>query len=697
MTERREVHKYLFEELVASLVKGPWGEVSESKFLQAIDEMPGLIWLTNEEGYFYFFNKSILHFKGRSLDEELGMGWTQSIHIEDLQSCLTTFHSSFLERKKIIHEYRLLHHSGNYRWVLESAMPRYGENQEFIGFIGYCVDITDYKETEKELTSTKEQIQNIFDNLEQVFWSMDMGLFRFLTISPACEHILGYTTTAFYENALLWQNIVYPDDLDIFFSMEKDYWAGNITEKSYRIIHKNGAIRWVSSRIVPVLDALGNLSRIDGLVTDITEQKRIEKELQLAKEAAEQSSRAKSDFLAMMSHELRTPMNGIIGMSELLIETPLQQDQREYANTILESSSLLLGILNDILDLSKIEANKMNLELVEFHLADLVYSSIKLLRMKAEDKGLKLIVELDPALDSSVFKGDPVRMRQVLLNLLSNAVKFTEHGEVVLSCKLLDVQDDLSTVYFEVSDTGIGISNEAQENLFQPFTQADSTTSRKFGGTGLGLHICKRFVELMGGRFGFSSMLHHGSTFWFAVPILRSHNGCQVLQFTQAPISSLDVPSPSHTPSDTKMIQQTSLVDSAQDVTVLLVEDNPVNQKLATAQLGKLGISVQVANNGLEAVRTLENASFSLILMDCQMPEMDGFEATRIIRKRESKSSNRIPIIAMTAMAMQGDREKCLTHGMDDYISKPVSLGVLRELLQKWLSIPNRPNQKSQA
>ncbi len=491
--------------------------------------------------------------------------------------------------------------------------------------------------------------------------------------SPQFYQLLGYEYKEVDPTRSTFKTMIHPNDLE---DMQRALDEHLLRDKAFDIEHrmkkKNGKYTWFQSRGALSTDSATGIQRMTGSLSDISDRKNTEKRLEKAKEEAEEATRLKSDFLATMSHEIRTPMNGVIGITELLLDTKLTTQQQGYLNNVLLSAENLLEILNDILDFSKIEAGQMELESVPFNLRTASQEVIELLLPKAQQKNLKINLDFNKNLHEH-FTGDSVRVRQILHNLVGNAIKFTEKGSITISVTEQDsgsLPKGKTMMLVSVIDTGLGLTKEQRRTIFNKFVQADSTTTRKFGGTGLGLAICQMLVTMLGGEIGVDSEPGKGSTFSFTMLLDLASADSIVEKAVDNSVAEFQ-----H--------------DMNHPLRVMMAEDNRINAEFAKEMLEKLRCEVIVTKNGRDAFELLqEDREFDLIFMDCQMPIMDGFEATKKIREfSKKKSLSHIPIIALTANAMKGDRERCLDAGMDDYLSKPVRQKDFAAMIRKWIKI----------
>ncbi|TWU33630.1 Signal transduction histidine-protein kinase BarA [Novipirellula aureliae] len=698
-------------------------------------------------------------------------------------------------------------------WCSTTKLPLYDPNGKIIGTFGISRDVTKEIRAEQELAHERDLLKTITTNIPDLIYIKDRHG-RFVTGNAALlEHfglesvdeLVGKTDYDFLPTQMACNSVA--DDQIVMRSCEPMLAQEEASQRT------DGTEIWLSTTKVPLCNDEGNATGMVGIGRDITRRKRADEELRAAKDAADAANRAKSEFLANMSHEIRTPMNGIIGMTELLSATSLNDEQREFLGLVQESAASLLRLLNDILDFSKMEAGRMELEEVEFNLRDCIGKAIKLLTLKADEKGLELLGRIDPSIPNELI-GDPGRLRQIIVNFVGNAIKFTNHGEVVVDVNPQEFNDDSVRLHVTIRDTGIGIPIEKQKQIFEKFSQADASTTRQFGGTGLGLTISSRLIELMDGRVWVESQPGLGTTFHFQIrlgivadqtprqptelsrlagmhvlvvddnstnrrilqeilmqwhmrPVLAEDGRRGIDIVTQAkedrepfgmilldyhmpemdgmefakklkadcdgaygPIiilsssmSGLDPPTLKELGVKrymTKPVIASELLEAVLGVMgfadakatveaepemqpqtprkILLVEDGVVNQRVARGFLDKWGHQVSIAINGREAVEKVKAESYDLILMDIQMPELNGFEATAQIREMEKETSQHRYIVAMTAEAMKGDRERCINAGMDDYVSKPFDLKDLRRVIDesaKFEQHANRPNRES--
>ena len=642
---------------------------SEERFRNLANTAPVMVWIIDSERRCTWLNQRWLEFTGRPMAAELGTGWAADAHPDDRQHCLETFARAFDRQQPIEMEYRLRRFDGEYRWFIDTAVPRFDDQGNFFGYIGSCMDITDHKHAAAALVAAHARLEGIIrgTNVGTWEWNVQTGETRF---NDRWAEMLGYTLDELAPTSIeTWKTLAHPDDLTASGAHIEQHFRG---ERAYyefesRMKHKNGHWIWVLDRgQVETWTDDGSPLVMMGTHQDITDQKRTEEALRELATRAEQASRAKSEFLATMSHELRTPLNGVIGMAGLLLDSNLDGEQRNYTEVLRRSGESLLGLINNLLDVSKVEAGKLELEALDFELRAWLDDCASLMMARARAKGLELVCTVGDDVPD-LLRGDAGRVRQILINLMDNAIKFTESGDVSIGVSLdAPVHDGDVTLRVAVRDTGIGVPADKIGLLFQTFSQIDTSTSRRFGGTGLGLAISKQLAELMHGAMGVTSEEHRGSEFWFTVRLgVRTQDAA------------------AHT-RDAQPRESTTDLFKGRLARILLAEDNITNQQVTLAMLKKMGLSADVVANGAEAVTAVAAMPYDLVRMDVQMPDVDGVEATRQIRQAQA-GRPRMPIIALTAYAMQGDRTRCLDAGMDDYLTKPVSPTRLAAALTQWL------------
>jgi len=769
-------------------------ESSDRRYRQLFERTPAGVYRSTLDGHILEINEACCKILGFTSREEALTQSTANLYFSaaDQEEFFRLIQQQGAVTNQIV---PLRRTDGRPVWVQENATLVQSSDFPAPVIEGALVDVTATRTAQEELAQSEAKYRFLAERVPGITYISELGpRGRWRYVSPRVSQVLGFTPEEWTVGSGMWLTQVHPDDRERVFAMELEPRAqGDKLQVEYRVMARDGSSVWVRDEAIIVQDQATNELLMQGFLLDITERKRADVESEKAREAAEEASRAKSTFLANMSHEIRTPLNGVLGTTELLLDSELNAEQRELLLMAKFSGESLLGVINDILDFSKIESGKMELDSVDFNLHSYVTDTIKMMALRANTKHLELVCEIEPDVPENVA-GDAGRLRQILVNLIGNAIKFTEKGEVSLKVKLQAQRAGSLDLEFSVADTGIGIPIEQQQRIFEDFSQADGTITRTFGGTGLGLTISRRLVQLMGGQLAVESTPGEGSTFHFTillsssntataqvsqpsrsvlqqVPILivddnrtnrhlliemtkslgmlpqgveSAAEALQVLgQFADSgspiPVAILDVQMPdidgfqlareiqsnpslagtillmltsvgqqgdgrrsrnlgiaayltkpisksellqalvtamdrNHTSKPASPVVQPATRTSGQSLRILVAEDNAVNQTVIVRMLEKLGHVPVLSSNGREAIERLKEDPFDLILMDVQMPELDGFSAAAIIRQDEPVPGRRIPIIAMTAHAMKGDRERCLAAGMDGYISKPISI-----------------------
>ncbi|RYP79313.1 hypothetical protein DL770_006718 [Monosporascus sp. CRB-9-2] len=740
-------------------------EADDERFKLMCDTMPQMVWTANAQGIHDFYNNRWYDYTGLSLEDSLGWGWTRAFHPDDVPEAERKWRHSLESGAPFMTEYRCRSRQGEWRWMLGRALPlRNKRTGEIERWFGTFTDVHETLEAKMAAKQARDELQQVLRHAQTTIFSVDRdckvtmlegalitdGDKAFNTdheaLSDSQRYIGRDVDQVFNDlNPQLRRGEV-PD----FLMPVKQLLAGKQPEGL--VLEHEIADRHFRTRFLPMLEEKVSGSQptkpgvagVIGIIIDVSELKAKEKDLkQQAKEkrqlvaneaAAKEASRLKSQFLANMSHEIRTPITGVIGMAELLADLPLDDESREYAENIVRSANALLTVINDILDFSKVESGRLDIEEVQFSLSVVVQDVSKMLGFAAQRKNLAFRADTSPDITNGlVVLGDPGRVRQIITNLLTNSIKFTTNGHVNFSVWKEKETHDTIEIKFVVEDTGIGIEDDVLKRLFQPFSQGDASTARKFGGTGLGLTISKNLLDLMHGRIELKSSVGHGTTATFWIPfhkpqspqstlvsesgslpdrlkaemsvscnsseaenvdgtppaeisnaaVDRSRSGRLDRSFNISPLNLS--PQPASDVEDLPVSERSKLH-------ILVVEDNAINQQIATKTIKKLGFSVSAAWNGRDAIDYIQasqqgkSTKPDIILMDVQMPVIDGYRCTHILRQHVPYKAfvKDVPILAMTASAIQGDKEKCKKAGMDDYLAKPVKGKMLEKMLVEW-------------
>lgn len=623
---------------------------------------------STEVPIFTFLSPSCKEVFGYEPEEIVGRSLFELIHPDDKLKIQHEIHPVTIQGQTQTIQNRVIKKDGTIIYVEYVSGPAFDDHGVQIGLLATIRDITEQKLAEFKLEESERLYRLISSNskdLLTIFEATEEA--RCVYVSPSCKEILGYEPEELIGLSPF--EMMPPEEAsDLKQNALITLLSGTPVRTESQIRKSDGTFIWVEALSQPIFDEHGVMIRFQSSVRDISDRKRLEQQLRAEKAKAEEMTQTKSHFLSTMSHEIRTPMNAIIGLTNLMLEENPREDQVESLGLLKFSGENLLALINDILDFNKIEAGKVELEHISFNLKDIVQKHINLLKSRATKKGIQLNLSLDDHLPP-VVAGDPTRLGQILNNLIGNAIKFTEKGAVTLSLRVEQQRGEESRIEFMVQDTGIGIAGDKLDSIFENFSQASSDTTRKYGGTGLGLSIAQRLVHLMGGEIQVKSTPGVGTTFYFTIGLNTSESKLTVA-FT----------APHAAPVMTR------------EVNVLLVEDNKINQVVAGNFIKKWNMKLAIANNGLEALEMIKTKDYDVVLMDLQMPEMDGYEATRQIRSMEETYFKNVPVIALSASAMLEEKEKAREFGFSEFITKPFQPQELRESILKFVPEKTKDN-----
>jgi PAS domain S-box-containing protein len=673
-------------------------ELAEVQMVDLTDSLPGAVFRINwhrERGYrFEYLSKGVETLRGvdrKAALADFGAMWN-TIHPEDRPAVEAAMTQAIKTMQPAQYEFRVRLPDGTQKWLLASASLRELPDGNVL-WNGYWSDISVQKELAQRMTEAEKRLSEVTNGIPGVVYQFRLetdGAMRFSYLSGGVTELHGIARETLLDNIQSHFDRVLPEYMPgLVASIEAS--ARDLTpwHYEYRAHHGDGRVQWLSASSIPYREE-GGATVWNGYWIDVTERKALEDALLEARLAADTANRAKSTFLATMSHEIRTPMNGVLGMIELLSLSKLDREQRTTVEVVRCSGKSLLRIIDDILDFSKIEAGKVDVNPEVASIDDIIQRVFRIYSGNAASKGLKFTTRIDPNISAAVWV-DAVRVQQILNNLLSNAIKFTAHGEVEIGAELVSREAGGDTVKFTVRDTGIGISAEAQQRLFQPFSQAERDTARQFGGTGLGLSISRRLAEMMGGTLAIESESGAGTRalLTLPLPIADARELATINATSGTTFAALNHSIKSRRPTP-------SIEEAHRDGTlVLLVDDHPINCMVLLHQLKTIGYAAETADNGVTALEKWQSGRYALIITDCNMPLMDGYQLTREIRQREreaqavqtAQKKNRTPIIACTANAMGSEAQQCFAAGMDDFLVKPVELARLMKKLDQWLPL----------